>query len=76
MYTTVFSFFRLILPGGFEIRRHINELNQLQWLSKEDLKIWQFKKLKHLLKHAYETVPYYHKRYQDLDIHPNDIKSL
>lgn len=76
MYSSIYRNLRLLYPGGLETRRHFEELNRLQWLSREELSAWQFGRLKKLLMHAYETVPYYHQRYKSLDIHPDDIKSF
>jgi len=32
--------------------------------------------LKNLVSHAYSTVPYYKKLYDDTGLHPNDIRSI
>lgn len=63
-------------PGGQILRKRQKELELTQWLPREELESYQFKKLQDLVKHAYENVPYYHRLYKSLDIHPADIKTL
>lgn len=76
MYSQIYRSARLIWPGGLETRRHLRELESLQWLSRSELESWQLEKIRHLVKHAYQNVPYYRERYQREDIHPEDIKSF
>ncbi|KZX15860.1 phenylacetate-coenzyme A ligase [Methanobrevibacter cuticularis] len=45
-------------------------------MSREDMAELQLKKLQDVVKRAYENIPYYHKKYKELNIHPNDIQSL
>jgi phenylacetate-CoA ligase len=58
------------------MRSHLKELERTQWLSRPELEAWQFTRIQRVLKYAYEHVPYYHRLYKRLDIHPNDIKNL
>lgn len=51
----------------------LNELERSQRYSPEELKELQWQKLKRLLAHAYENVPYYQKRFAETGIKPNDI---
>lgn len=41
----------------------------------EEIKLWQLKRLKEIVKHAYETVPLYKKKYSAVGFHPNDFKT-
>jgi len=52
-----------------------NELKKMEYLPLVDLKKIQFKKVKNLLKHAYNTVPYYHELFKKSNLYPTDIKN-
>jgi len=45
-------------------------------MDKEERKEIQFKRLQDTVKRAYENVPYYHQRFNELKIEPEDIESL
>ncbi len=45
-------------------------------LSKDELKSLQFKRLKETLERVYYLVPFYKQKFDELDIKPEDIKSL
>lgn len=47
-----------------------------QYYSIEELRNYQLKKLKEIIRHAYEKVPYYKKLFDEKKIKPGDIKSL
>lgn len=47
-----------------------------QWLSEEDLCKYQELKLKHIVRHAYENIPYYKKLFRENQITPDDVKTL
>ena len=47
-----------------------------EFLSMEDLKSLQLEKLKKLSSHAYQTVPYYKKKFNSIGFEPNDLKIL
>ena len=44
-------------------------------LSRDELESLQFMKFKKMLKHAYEHVPFYRKRFDEIGFRPEDIKS-
>lgn len=52
------------------------ELERTQWLTEEELRDIQWAKLKNILVRAYENVPFYRRRYEEMDVHPEDIKSF
>lgn len=54
----------------------LKDLEKTQWLSYEDLKKIQEKKLHKLIEQAYENVPYYHKIFRNLQLKPEDIFTL
>jgi len=58
--------------------KHISRivLNRNQKLNCEELKIYQLRALKKLLKHAYSHTKYYNDVFNSLNIHPDNIKSL
>jgi len=53
-----------------------NFLEKSQWFSLQELEAYQFKKLKIMLNHVYENVPYYQKLFAAGGITPKDITSL
>ena len=60
--------------GPFWIRRRW--LNRTQWLSASELKKIQLKLLKRLVRHCYNTVPYYRWLMDERGISPESIKTL
>lgn len=45
-------------------------------VSQEELRGWQFQKLKEVIQRAYETVPFYARRFKEAGIAPADIQTL
>jgi len=58
------------------LRRARTELDRSQWLSRRDVELIQMRRLRALLMHAYESVPYYHRIFEDAKVKPEDIHSL
>jgi phenylacetate-CoA ligase len=63
----------IVFPAYHKLRKtkvmeRINELEKSQWKSPEDLAVLQALKLKRLLIHANNTVPFYRERFNDLGI--------
>jgi len=54
--------------------RCLDALEQSQWWPKDKLLELQNERLRSLLSHAYDTVPYYHKLFDERSIKPDDIK--
>jgi phenylacetate-CoA ligase len=52
------------------------ELMKTQWLSAEELIKYQEKKLRKLIKCAYENVPYYHSLFRRNNLKPDEIKTV
>jgi phenylacetate-CoA ligase len=48
----------------------------IQFMSKEDIESLQLERLKKQVKHAYENVPMYRKRFDEIGLKPEDIKDL
>ena len=60
---------------GRHILARLDELNQHQWLSRDELNAIQHTKLLHLLEYAYLYVPYYRRTFDEASFQPNDLKS-
>jgi len=56
--------------------KYYNLLRKRDRLSLEELKIIQLSRLKLLVKHCYNNIPYYRELFRKNDIRPEDIKSL
>lgn len=57
-------------------RKFVKFLKKSQWWSKEQIENFQLQKLKKLVNHAYENVPYYNKLFDKIGFKPEDFKSL
>ena len=62
------------ISHGTKIQKYMKWLNKTQWWKPEELEELQNKKLRALIKHAYDNVPYYHQLFRKLDFKPEDIK--
>lgn len=60
---------------GQSIKKHLDFLQKSQWWVESDLKEYQNQKLRELIKHAYENVPYYNDLFKKLKLKPDDIKN-
>lgn len=61
---------------GLEILDFVNELEMTQGYDVEQMRAFQLKKLKALLMHCNEHVPYYREIFESLDLHPEDFKEI
>ena len=61
--------------NGQKTMECLKELEQTQWMGSEEIKELQEKRLRALIKHAYENVPYYHKIFKEKGLKPLDIKT-
>lgn len=71
---------RFILPFahfimGKKSSVYLKELEKSQWLSADEIRRIQWKRLKAMLHHAYQNVPLYHRRFRDSGLKPGDIKT-
>ncbi len=55
---------------------YLEEMIETQWLSIDEIKELQLKKLEKLLKHAYDNVPYYKKLFDENEIKPENIQTF
>lgn len=60
---------------GAEYRRLVKALNQSQWWPREQLEALQNEKLRILIRHCYEKVPYYRAIMRERGLRPEDIRS-
>ena len=71
---------RFILPAiaqftDIKIWHEYKRMMRVERWSLDELKQYQFSKLKKILNHAYETVPFYKKRFHEIGLIPNDIRN-
>lgn len=59
-----------------DIKAHFAELLKSQYRPFGELEELQLKRLQSLITHAFETVPFYRKRFDEVGLHPSNIKSL
>lgn len=65
-----------ILPSYKSFRSNYSFLKRSQFWSREQIKALQIKRLKKLIDHAYENVPYYRNIFNDRNLMPEDINDL
>lgn len=64
----------VMLGSGFHA--FFRELNRTQWFKPERLEKIQESKLRALIRHAYDNVPYYHKIFKERNMTPGDVKTI
>jgi phenylacetate-CoA ligase len=50
------------------------QLRKNQWKRKDELRKTQLKRLKAMVRHAYDHVPYYHKLFDSVKFKPEDLR--
>ncbi len=68
------SFYNPVLISRI-LKSYLFDINRLRNLNNEEIKKYQIKRLRKIVKFAY-TVPLYHDKYRKAEVHPDDIKSL
>ena len=61
---------------GHKFDRAISHLDETQWYSHEEILEYQNEKLKILIKHAFDTVPYYNELMKKNKLTPKDITKI
>jgi len=76
IYTKLFPYFWLLSnwPLGRAYVRARRELRRNEQMSEESLRQLQWKRLKRLLEHAYENVPFYRRRFDQAGVTPSALK--
>lgn len=54
---------------------YLEKMEKDQWLPEEELKDIQWQKLKRLLEHSYENVPYYRNKFKSAELKPGEIRT-
>ena len=62
--------------GNDHSLKYFQELNESQWWSADEIAARQLKRLRALLRHAYQNVPYYTQKFREAGLEPADIKTL
>ena len=55
---------------------YLHKVMKQQWLKTSELEEIQRKMLRGIIKHAYENVPLYHRKFNSVGVKPNDIKTV
>lgn len=63
------------IRSGKEFDRRLRDLLDSERWSAAEIEAYQNEKLRALVKHAYENVPYYRERWKSLKLSPDDIRS-
>jgi len=64
------------LLRGWKVMHHLRELEKSQWLPVKEIQEIQLKKLRTLIRHAYDNVPFYHEKFKEAGLKPEDIRTL
>ncbi len=70
----------IVLPlsdfaGRYTISKELDSALESQWWTREQIDEFQNRKLRELVKHAYNNVPYYNELFKKIKLTPDDIKS-
>lgn len=61
---------------GEKVFETLQKLEESQWYSKQRLEEIQWEKIKKIIAHAYDNVPYYRQKFDEYGITPNKIKDF
>src|SRR4030042_4284046 len=72
---------KIIIPASYYVKgdfrfKYFNEYKKNLGKTKKEIQAFQLTRLKKLIHHAYATVPYYRKLFDNLNLKPHDIKTL
>lgn len=62
--------------GSINKLKLLHQAQKNQWLKPPELKELQTKRLRSIVKHAYENTGFYHRKFKDAKLHPDIIKTL
>jgi phenylacetate-CoA ligase len=54
----------------------LHQVRKNQWLKPAELEELQNTKLRSIVKHAYDNTEFYHHKFRDAGVHPDDIKNV
>ncbi len=71
---------KIVLPlsdfsGRYSISKELHMSLDSQWWTREQIDEYQNRKLRDLVKHAYDNVPYYNELFKKINLTPGDIKT-
>jgi len=66
----------LWLDGHWPEARYLREYERTQFLSPEEIRALQFDRLQCRLHQAYNSCPYYRRRWNEQGLHPSDVENL
>lgn len=72
----IFPLYQMKLPRDERYTTHIKLLEKTQWWSTSELEKLQLKRLKRLLKHANDNVPFYHKMFKKFNFIPKFVSNV
>ena len=61
---------------GDQFERLLEQFDQQQWFSESELLEYQNEQLRNIVKHAYQTVPFYRNQFETIKLHPSDIRTV
>jgi phenylacetate-CoA ligase len=67
---------RGMIMGSINKFRLLNHVRRNQWLKPSELEDLQNKKLRSIIKHAYYNTEFYHRKFKDAGIRPEDIRTI
>ena len=62
--------------GSINTLRLLHQVRKNQWLKTSELEELQAKKLRAMIKHAYENTEFYHRKFRGAGVRPEDIKTV
>lgn len=62
--------------GALNTYRLLRQARKNQWLKPAELEELQAKRLRAIVKHAYENTEFYHRKFRDAGIRPDDIRTV
>jgi phenylacetate-CoA ligase len=68
------AFLPFPLCNGIDFSRIYRDAMRRQWMTKDQLRLFQMRALNAIIKHSYEKVPYYNKLFKEKGLTPDDIK--
>jgi phenylacetate-CoA ligase len=72
----IFPLYQIRLRQDEKVTFYMDQLEKTQWWSLSDIQKLQFKRLKKIMIHANENVPYYHKMFKKINFNPNFLSNL
>jgi len=61
---------------GKVLKSYLFDLNRIWGINEKELREYQERQIKKMIKYSYENIPFYRKKYQKAGVHPKDIKTL